>query len=357
MATPKKQISSFRLLGNISSIKMVLIKLRTLIALIGVFIFFSLTATNFMDPGNLITMTKHVAIIAFLGIGMTFVIISGGIDLSVGAIVGLSGMIAGGLIYEGLIIPLPMFGVEITFFFNPLIVILIALLVGVLVGFINGIIITRFGVAPFIATLGTLYVARGFANIRSGGMTFPRLYGDPALGTDGFPFLGTGNILGIPIAIWIMLLIFAIAVYISKKTPLGRHIYAVGDNEQAAKLSGIRVEKVRMFVYMFAGFCAAIAGLIWASQLGAATPKVGEGFELDAIAAAVLGGTSLSGGRGTIGGTLIGAFVISVLSDGMVMVGVSSFWQMVIKGTVIVLAVIVDQFQRKAQLKTTLLQS
>ncbi len=354
MATIKN--SKFKLSRNILSIKMYLIKLRTLIALIGLFIFFSITARNFMDPGNLITMTKHVALTAFLGIGMTFVIISGGIDLSVGATVGLSGMIAGGLIYEGLILTLPMFGVELTFWFNPIIVILISLLVGVFVGFVNGIIITRFRVAPFIATLGTLYVARGFANIRSGGMTFPRLYGDPALGTDGFLVLGTGNLFGIPILIWIMLVVFAAAVYISKKTPLGRHIYAVGGNEEAAKLSGVRVKKVRMFVYMFAGFCSAIAGLIWASQLGAATPKVGEAFELDAIAAAVLGGTSLSGGIGTIGGTLIGAFVIGVLGDGMVMIGVSSFWQMVIKGTVIVLAVIIDQFQRNVQQKSALSQ-
>jgi erythritol transport system permease protein len=187
-------------------------------------------------------------------------------------------------------------------------------------------------------------------------MTFPRLYGDPALGTDGFLVLGTGNLFGIPISIWIMLVVFAAAVYISKKTPLGRHIYAVGGNEEAAKLSGVRVKKVRMFVYMFAGFCSAIAGLIWASQLGAATPKVGEAFELDAIAATVLGGTSLSGGIGTIGGTLIGAFVIGVLGDGMVMIGVSSFWQMVIKGTVIVLAVIIDQFQRNVQQKSALSQ-
>ncbi len=354
----KKRSSGFRLSRNILSIKMVVIKLRTFIALIGLFIFFSLTAKNFMDPGNLVIITKHVAITAFLGIGMTFVIISGGIDLSVGSIVGLSGMIAGGLIYEGLVLTLPMFGVELTFWFNPIIVILIALMSGVFVGCINGIIITRFGVAPFIATLGTLYIARGFANIRSGGMTFPNLSGDPALGTDGFLILGQGDpLIGIPISIWIMLAVFAVSVYISKKTPLGRHIYAVGGNEEAAKLSGVRVKKVRMFVYMFAGFCSAIAGLIWAAQLQTASTKIGTGFELDAIAAAVLGGTSLAGGRGSIGGTLIGAFVIGVLGDGMVMIGVSSFWQMVIKGTVIVLAVIVDQLQSKVQQKTVLQQS
>ena len=349
-----KQLSRFNLKKNISSISGLLIKLRTFIALIVLFIFFSLTADNFLEIKNLIIMTKHVAVTAFCAIGMTFVIISGGIDLSVGSIVGLTGIIAGGLIFEGLVVPLPMFGIEVTFYFNILIVILIGLLVGCLVGFVNGIVVTRFRVAPFIATLGTYHIARGLANIRSGGGTFPRLYGDPALGTDGFLILGTGDILGIPIAIWIMLVVFAIAVYITKKTPLGRHIYAVGGNEEAAKLSGIRVKRVRMFVYMFAGFCSSIAGLIWASQLGAATPKVGIGFELDAIAAAVLGGTSLSGGIGTIGGTLIGAFVITVLGDGMVMIGVSPFLQQVIKGTVIVLAVIIDMFQRNMKQKSAL---
>ncbi|MBN2444019.1 MAG: ABC transporter permease [Spirochaetales bacterium] len=345
-----------KLSGKSPSVKILLLKLRTFIALIGLFIFFSFTAENFLTAGTLITLTKHVAITALLGIGMTFVIISDGIDLSVGSIVGLSGMIAGGLIYEGLVLTLPMFGVEMTFWFSPIIVILIALLVGVFVGFINGIVITRFGVAPFIATLGTTYIARGFANIRSGGLTFPDLSGDPALGTEGFLILGRGTILGIPLSIWIMFLIFALAVYVSKKTPLGRHIYAVGGNEEAAKLSGIRVKRVRMFVYMFAGLCSAIAGLIWAAQLGSGSPKIGESFELDAIAASVLGGTSLSGGKGTIGGTLIGAFVIGILADGMVMIGITSFWQKVIKGTIIILAVIVDQLQGKIQQKTSLQQ-
>ena len=358
MVNLKKRIFDFSLSRNVPSIKMLLLRLRTFIALIFIIVFFSIIGKNFLGPTNLIAMTKHVAITAFLAIGMTFVIISGGIDLSVGSIVGLSGMIACGLIYEGLIIPLPMFGIEATFYFNPFIVILIGLLVGVFVGFVNGVVITRFGVAPFIATLGTLHIARGFANIRSGGMTFPNLRGDPALGTDGFLILGQPDpVLGIPISIYIMLIIFGIAVYISRKTPLGRHIYAVGGNEEAAKLSGVRVKRVRMFVYMFAGFCSAIAGLIWAAQLQTAKTSIGTGFELDAIAAAVLGGTSLAGGRGTIGGTLIGAFVIGVLSDGMVNVGVPSFWQSVIKGAVIVLAVIVDQLQRTAQQKTTLQQS
>lgn len=344
-----KQLTGLNLKKNLTSISRILIKLRTFIALIVLFIFFSIMEKNFLELNNLIIMTKHVALTAFLAIGMTFVIISGGIDLSVGSIVGLSGIIAGGLIFEGLGIPLPMFGVKITFYaFSPLIVILAGLLVGSLVGYVNGIVVTRFRVAPFIATLGTMHIARGLAKMRSDGGTYPL----PP--NDGFLILGKGDILGIPLAIWIMLVVFAVAVYISKKTPLGRHIYAVGGNEEAAKLSGVRVKRVRTFVYIFAGFCSAIAGLIWASLLQAGTPKVGEGFELDAIAAAVLGGTSLSGGIGTIGGTLIGAFVIGVLVDGMVMIGVSPFLQQVIKGAVIVLAVIIDTFQKRMQQKSAL---
>jgi len=198
-----------------------------------------------------------------------------------------------------------------------------------------------------------LYVARGFALIRSNGQTFPNLVGSSSLGNTGFPYLGEGVLLGLPISIWIMIVIVAVAAYLSKKTPLGWHIYALGGNEKAAKLSGVRINKVKMFVYMFSGFCAAMVGLIVASQLVAAHPATGESWELNAIAATVLGGTSMSGGVGTIGGTLIGAFIIGVLNDGMIMIGVSSFWQMVIKGTVIVLAVIADQAQRNFQNKVT----
>lgn len=324
---------------------MILMKLRTFIALIVVLGFFSATAPNFLTTANLVIMAKHVAINAFLAIGMTYVIITGGIDLSVGSIVGLAGMVAGGLIYHGL--HLPMFGM--TIYFHVWAIILITLVLGVLVGAMNGFIITRLNVAPFIATLGTLYVARGFALLLSGGKTFPNLVGKEALGNTGFPILGSGTFLGIPLSIWILAVVGIATTYVAAKTPLGRHVYAVGGNENAARLSGIRVRRTKMFVYMLSGFCAAIAGLIISSQLVASHPATGETFELNAIAAAVLGGTSLAGGRGTIGGTIIGAFVIGVLGDGLVMLGVSSFWQMVIKGLVIIAAVVVDQLQRKMQ--------
>ncbi|RKX86874.1 MAG: ABC transporter permease [Spirochaetes bacterium] len=327
------------------SLGMLVLKLRTLIAFFAVMIVFAIIAPNFLSIGNLIEMAKHSAIWAILAMGMAYVIIGGGIDLSVGSIAGLCGMLAGGLIVEGL--QLPVFGIVI--YFHTIMIILIVLLIGVLLGAINGLFITKLSVAPFIATLGMLYMARGFALLRSGGKTFPNLVGNPSLGNTGFPFLGAGYILGLPVIVWLAVIIAVIAAYVSKKTPLGRHVYAVGGNEDAAILSGIRVDRIKMYTYMFSGFTAALVGLILASQLVASHPATGESYELTAIAAVVLGGTSLSGGRGTIGGAIIGALILGVLNDGLVMVGVSSFWQIAIKGMVVVLAVIIDQYQLKKQ--------
>jgi len=259
-------------------------------------------------------------------------------------------MIAGGLIAEGL--RLPMFGV--TIFFNIPMVIILTLLVGMAVGFVNGIIITKFNVAPFIATLGTMYAARGLALLRSNGATFPNVRGVEELGNTGFGLLGRGAILGIPITIWIFLFIGLLAAFILKKTPLGWHILAVGGNQRSASLSGVKVDRVKIYVYMFSGLCAAMVGLIATSELMAAHPATGATWELNAIAAAVLGGTSMSGGIGSIGFTVVGAFVIGVLNDGMIMSGVSSFWQQIIRGTIIVAAVMIDQYQRKLQARLTL---
>jgi erythritol transport system permease protein len=328
-----------------------LMKLRTFIALFAVLLFFSIAAPNFLSTANFILMSKHVALNAFLAMGMTFVIITGGIDLSVGSIVGLCGMIAGGLILYGIDLP-----IGYTVYFNVFEVVFITLGIGVFIGAINGLLITRLNVAPFIATLGTLYVARGVALLASDGGTFPNLVGKAEYGTTGFGWLGAGRILGLPVSIWILVVLALAAAYLARYTPLGRHIFAVGGNERAARMSGVRINTVKMFVYMFSGFCAAIVGLIISSELMASHPATGESFELNAIAAAVLGGTSMSGGRGTIGGTIVGAFVIGVLSDGLVMMGVSSFWQMVIKGLVIIFAVVIDQAQRRLQQRVTLMQ-
>jgi erythritol transport system permease protein len=223
-------------------------------------------------------------------------------------------------------------------------------------GAINGLVITRFNVAPFIATLGMLYVARGFAGLRNDGYTFPNIQGRPELGNTGFELLGAGNLFGINYSVWIMIAFALVAYFVTTRLPFGRHVYAIGGNERSAELSGVRIRRTKTIVYMISGLCSAMVGLIIASQLVAAHPATGETFELNAIAAVVLGGTSLAGGRGSIGGTLIGAFVIGVLGDGLVMLGISSFWQKVIKGGVIVLAVIIDQVQARMQERIALQQ-
>ncbi|WP_444454747.1 ABC transporter permease [Rhodobacter capsulatus] len=334
-----------------SPLLLTLLQARTYLALILVFGFFAFMAPNFMTLANSVIVAKHAALTAFLAIGMTFVIITGGIDLSVGSTVGLCAMVSGWLILYGIDL-----GSVGTMQFNTLEITLLVMCVGVFVGFINGILITKLNVAPFIATLGTLYIARGAALLSSGGRTFPNLSGNADYGSSSFPAIGAGTFLGLPVQIWMLIAVGLVAAYIAKRTPLGRHIYAVGGNERGAALSGVKVNRVKLFVYMFSGFCAAIVGLIIASQLQAAHPATGETFELNAIAAAVLGGTSLSGGRGKIGGTIVGAFVISILSDGLVMMSVSSFWQTVIKGLVIVAAVVIDQAQSKLQARVALQQ-
>lgn len=333
--------------GN--SLTMLLLKGRTLIVLILLLIFFSIVTPNFLSTNTFLLLAKHVALYGILAIGMTYVIITGGIDLSVGAVVGLAGMVAGGMIQNG--ITLNMF--DVTLYFDVPLVIFFTILVGALVGLINGVTITKFGVAPFIATLGTMYIARGFAMLHSNGATYSNIVGNEALGNVGFTFFGS-RVMGIPVGAIILVIIAIIAGILLKKTTFGWHIFSIGGNERAAKLSGVRVDKVKILVYIFSGVCAAIVGIITASQLEASHPASGETWEMNAIAAAVLGGTSMMGGIGTIGGTIIGAFVIGVISDGMVMGGVSEFWQMIIKGLVIILAVIVDQFQRNMETKMAL---
>ena len=328
-----------------SSVRILLfvLKARAVFVLLALLVLFSVSAPSFLTANNFAILSKHVAISAILAIGMTFVVLTGGIDLSVGSLAGLGGMVAGYLLTQGVLIG------SVDRYPPVAIVILVTLAVCIVVGLLNGWLVAKAGVAPFIATLGTLYIARGAALLFSNGKTFPNLAGQAVRGNTGFPHLGQSSFLGIPLPVWIMLVLFALAWLVAQMTPLGRHIYAVGGNERAARLAGIRVPRVKIFTYVASSMCAALVGLIIASQLEAAHPATGESFELNAIAAVVLGGTSLMGGRGSIPGSLIGAFVIGVLSDGLVMLGVSEFWQMVIKGTVIVLAVAVDQLQSRLQ--------
>jgi erythritol transport system permease protein len=335
-----------------TEVAQLLLRGRAILALVVLVLFFGLALDGFLSVTNLEILAKQTAINAILAIGMTFVILTGGIDLSVGSVVGVTAMIAGLLINEGL----EASALGVIVYPHTWMVLVISLAAGALVGAVNGFIITRFNVAPFIATLGMLYVARGAAGLLNNGNTFPNLIGRPELGNTGYSELGTGEFLGISWAIWIMAAFAIVAWFVTTRTPFGRAVYAVGGNERSAELSGVRVRRTKMLVYMISGFCAATVGLIISSQLVASHPATGVFFELNAIAAVVLGGTSLAGGRGTIVGTLIGAFVIGVLTVGLNQLGVSSFWQQVIKGVVIVLALIIDQLQQRAERRLALQQ-
>lgn len=348
-----KAVESMTMTGsqfNTANLGLLLLKLRTFIALFIILGFFSFTVDGFLAPASLIIMIKHISINAFLALGITFVIITAGIDLSIGATLGFCGMVAGYLISQGIV--LPMFGIAI--FPHVWVIVPVVLVIGGLIGALNGVIITRYNVAPFICTLGSMYVIRGAAMLLSGGETFPGLQGNPQLGNTGFDAIGAGTLFSIPYAIWLMFIVAAIIAYVAKKLPFGRHVYAIGDNEKAAELSGVKVNNVKIWVYTISGLCAALAGIVVTSQLVASHPATGTAFEMNAIAAVVLGGTSLAGGRGTVTGTLIGAFVIGILADGLVMMGVSEFWQMVIKGIVIIIAVIIDQMQSRMQYKAAI---
>ena len=298
-------MSSNKKESNNNALMMTLLKGRTFIVLIVLLIFFSITANNFLSVNTLLLIGKHVALYGIIAIGMTYVIITGGIDLSVGAVVGLAGMVAGGLLQKGLTLQFA----GVTIYFSVPLVVIITIIVGALIGVINGIIITKFNVAPFIATLGTMYICRGFANLHSNGATYSDLKGYEGLGNQGWTFFGS-TLFGIPVGLIILAIMAVIFAFILKKTVFGWHVFSIGGNEKAAKLSGVKVDKVKILVYMISGICAAVVGIIACSQLAAAHPATGESWEMNAIAAAVLGGTSMAGGIGTIGGTIVGAFVI-----------------------------------------------
>ncbi|MFL4476505.1 ABC transporter permease [Paeniglutamicibacter sp. MACA_103] len=330
-------------LGNVS-LPQLLLEGRAFIALIIIIVVFAALSPNYFTFSNLLTMSAHVAIFAILGLGMLLVILNGGIDLSVGSTLGLAGVVAGWMMQGVHIVWL-----DVTLYPAVWVCAVSAVAVGAFVGWINGILISKFGVAPFVATLGTLYVVRGAALLITGGLTYPNLRGNAELGNTGFDFLGFNRILGIPTGVVVMILVAVLASLLLNKMPFGRWLYASGGNERAAELSGIPVKKVKVWVYVASGACAAIAGVIVASELTSANPTAGNSFELTAIAAVVIGGASLMGGKGNVRGTLLGAFVIGFLSDGLVIIGVSEYWQMVFKGGVIVVAVMLNRIEYKSK--------
>jgi len=314
----------------------VLVKFQTFIALILMIIIFSFLSDNFFTVANFWNVSRQVSVNMCLSVGMTLVIISGGIDLSVGSVLAFTGAVTAGLLKNGIEIPYFNLFVE----FSMLGAITAGLLAGSFLGSFNGYAITRFNIPPFIATLGMLTIGRGMTMLWTGG--FPVTGLGP-----GFKFIGTGWFLFIPMPVWISLFVVGLAILLTKKTSLGRYIYAIGGNEKASLFSGLNVNKVKIKVYTIAGFLSAVAGIIVTARLDSAQPNAGIAYELDSIAAVVIGGTSLSGGKGSIIGTVQGALIIGILNTGLVLLNVSPFWQQVVKGFVILFAVSIDRFNRK----------
>lgn len=311
---------------------------KPLIALLLMVIAMTLLSENFATADNLFNVLRQVSVNLCVSVGMTLVILTGGIDLSVGSILALSGAVAAGLTRNGLAFDGANLFLGFTFWGG----ILAALLVGGFLGAFNGWMVTRFKVPPFVATLGMMTIARGLTMLYTGG--FPIT----GLGAS-FRFLGTGWLLGIPMPVWVAAVIIVFFAFYMKKTPTGRYIYAIGGNPRASLLSGIRVDRIILWVYTLAGLLSAVAGLLVTARLDSAQPNAGTGYELDAIAAVVIGGTSLSGGKGSVPGTVVGALIIGVLNNGLVLLDVSPFWQQVIKGFVILGAVILDKYATRKQ--------
>lgn len=323
-----------------------LLKGRAFFALIAIIIVFSLLSPYYFSLSNFLTMSSHVAIFGILAIGMLLVILNGGIDLSVGSTLGLCGVVAG-FFMQG--VTLKMFGV--VFYPAVWVVVVIAVALGALVGLVNGVLIARFKVPAFVATLGVMYVVRGLALLMTNGLTYNNLGGEADRGNTGFNWLGFNHLLGVPIGVLVMIVIAIAGSLVLNRTAFGRWLYASGGNERAAELSGVPTKMVQVSVYVVSGMCAAVAGLILNSQLTSAGPTAGTSYELTAIAAVVVGGAALTGGRGNIRGTLLGAFVIGFLSDGLVIIGISSYWQTVFTGGVIVLAVLLNAVQYRRRVK------
>jgi len=311
-------------------------RFRSLLALAIMVLVLSILSDRFLTPENGWNILRQISVNLCLSVGMTLVILSGGIDLSVGAILALAGAVAGGLLKHGLGIP----GTEMLLQFTTSGAVLAGVLVGAALGWFNGFAITRFTLPPFVATLGMFSIARGLTMLWTGG--FPIT----GLGPD-FGFIGTGFVLGVPMPVWIMTALVAIFVVVTRRMRFGRHLYAVGGNERAARLTGLHVNRIKIAVYTLAGALAGVAGLIVTARLDSAQPNAGLGYELDSIAAVVIGGTSLSGGRGSVAGTVLGCLIIGVLNNGLFLLNVSPFWQQVIKGLVILLAVAVDKMSAR----------
>lgn len=305
-----------------------------LIVLVALCVFLSMVNEYFLTTRNMINVLRQVSINGILAIGMTFVILMRGIDLSVGSIVALAGVISASLATTSTTAMVAGGPYPAVFAF------LVGISVGAACGAFSGIAVSRFHVPAFVSTLGMLSIARGFTLIYAGGKPVPALV--PA-----YRWIGTGNILGVPIPVILLALVFFLSWFVLSYTRFGRHIYAAGGNPHAAKVSGINVSQVELTVYIISGILAGIAGMVLVARTGSALTQAGIAYELDAIAAVVIGGTSLSGGVGKVTGTLIGALLIGVLNNGLDLMGVESYYQQVVKGILIVAAVMLDQSKKQ----------
>ncbi|WP_407390838.1 ABC transporter permease [Carnobacterium jeotgali] len=302
-------------------------KLGPFLALIVLIILVTIVNPSFIAPTNLLNLLRQVSTNALIAFGMTFVIITGGIDLSVGSTLALSSALMAGAIASGL---------------DPILAMVLSLLTGTIFGAVNGLLITKGKMAPFIATLATMTIYRGLTLVYTDGNPITGI-GDSFI----FKFVGRGYLLGIPFPVVLMIISFILLYILLHKMTFGRKTFAIGGNEKASFIAGIKNDRIKTGIYALSGLMASLAGIIITSRLDSAQPTAGTSYEMDAIASVVLGGTSLSGGRGRLVGTLIGALIIGTLNNGMNLLGISSFYQQVVKGIVIIIAVLLDRKNKK----------
>ncbi|AYE33597.1 ABC transporter permease [Clostridium septicum] len=307
------------------SIKVNLTKYKSLIGLVALCIIISIITPRFLTVTNITNVLTQISVNAIIAVGMTFVILTGGIDLSVGSTLALSGAFAASIIKST---------------GNIWLAIIVAIIIGSIIGLVNGALVSKGKLQAFIATLATMTIFRGATLVFTNGTPISKL-------PESFMKIGNGKIGVLPIAVLITIIVAVIAMYMLSQTRFGRYLYAVGGNEDSARLSGINTNKIKTLVYVLSGIAAAISGVIITSRIGSASPNAGSGFELDAIAAVVIGGTSLAGGEGKISGTIIGALIIGVLNNGLNLMNVSPFYQSIVKGLVILIAVLLDKRDRR----------
>lgn len=309
-----------------NDMKEFLLKFKSLFGLILLCVIISILTPRFLNVSNIMNVFTQVSVNSILAIGMSFVILTGGIDLSVGSTLAISGAISASIIRATNSIFLS---------------IIVALIIGAIIGLMNGVVVAKGKIQAFIVTLATMTIFRGVTMVYTNGTPISGL-------SDKFMLIGNKKILGyIPVPAIITIVVLIIAWYILSQTRYGRYVYALGGNEDSARLSGINTDKIKTLVYVICGITAALSGVITTSRVGSASPNAGLGFELDAIAAVVLGGTSLAGGEGTVVGTIIGAMIIGVLNNGLNLAGVSAYYQSIVKGLVILLAVLIDKKSKK----------